>query len=234
MEVDKGDYKLYKGDCLEVMDRLIEEGAKFDLILTDPPYELDNHGKGKNDFKDRKLVKDNHIGFMSNGFDYNDVFDKMLKLQYTPNILIFCSNKQISKIMSYFESKKLSCTLLIWNKSNPIPLCNGKYVSDVEFIVYVRGKKAPFNNGVGIKYKYKVKKYPTVNAKQRFHPSEKPVALLEELINLHSFEGQKVLDCFMGSGSTGVACINTNREFTGIELDEKYFDISIQRLENLV
>ena len=73
-------YKLYNGDCLEVMDKLIEEGIKVDTIIIDPPYELDNHGKGKNDFKDRQLVKDNHIEYMSNGFDYENVFEKMLKL----------------------------------------------------------------------------------------------------------------------------------------------------------
>src|SRR5699024_3712638 len=144
--------------CLEVMDKLIEEGIKVDTIIIDPPYELDNHGKGKNDFKDRQLVKDNHIEYMSNGFDYENVFEKMLKLQHRANILIFCSNKQVSKIMTYFENKKLSTTLLVWNKTNPIPLCNGKHISDIEFIVYVRGKGAIFNNSVDINKKYKVKR----------------------------------------------------------------------------
>ena len=227
--IDK--YKLYNGDCLEVMDKLIEEGVKVDTIITDPPYELENHGKGKNDFKDRQLVKDNHIEYMSNGFNYEKVFDKMLKLQDKANILIFCSNKQISKIMSYFENKKLSTTLLVWNKTNPIPLCNGKHISDIEFIVYVRGKGAVFNNKVDMSKKYKVKRFPTMSSKQRVHPTQKPNDLLEELIQLHSIENSVVLDCFAGSFSTGVACMNTGRKFIGIEVDKKYFEIGESRME---
>ena len=235
-------YKLFNGDCLEVMDKLIEEGVKVDAIICDPPYELENHGKGKNkflenhgkgknEFKNRKLVNENHIEFISNGFDYNIVFDKMLKLQNKANILIFCSNKQVSKIMSYFENKKLSTTLLVWNKTNPIPLCNGKHISDIEFIVYVRGKGAIFNNCVDMSKKYKVKRFPTTNTKNRLHPTQKPIDLLTELVELHSVEHSIVFDCFMGSGTTGVACMNTNRKFIGIELDKNYFDIAKKRIE---
>lgn len=224
-------FDLYQGNCLDIMDKLIEDGVKVDCILIDPPYELENHGKGKNGFKERKLIHDNHIDYMSHGFDYETVFEKMLKLQSKPNILIFCSNKQVSKIMQYFENKKLSTTLLVWNKTNPIPLCNGKHVSDIEFIIYVRGKGAYFNNSVKMDKKYKVKKYPTVGKRERVHPAQKPNDLLIELLELHSFEGSLVLDCFMGSGSTGVACANSNRNFIGIELDSEYFEIAKNRIE---
>ena len=67
-----------------------------------------------------------------------------------------------------------------------------------------------------------------------FHPTQKPVALLEYLINTYSNEGELVLDNTMGSGSTGVACVNTNRKFIGIELDEKYYDISCQRIKDAI
>ena len=66
------------------------------------------------------------------------------------------------------------------------------------------------------------------------HPTEKPVALLEYLINTYSNEGELVLDNTMGSGSTGVACVNTNRKFIGIELDEKYYDISCKRIKDVI
>ena len=67
--------------------------------------------------------------------------------------------------------------------------------------------------------------------KQNGHITPKPVQLLEYLIKTSSNENDVVLDCFMGSGSTGVACINTNRKFIGIELDKKYFDIAKKRIE---
>jgi DNA modification methylase len=66
----------------------------------------------------------------------------------------------------------------------------------------------------------------------KFHPTQKPVALLEYLIRTYTNEGDLVLDCCMGSGSTGVACVNTNRNFIGIELDENYFNIAKKRIED--
>ena len=70
-----------------------------------------------------------------------------------------------------------------------------------------------------------------MNVKQRVHPTQKPNDVLQELIELHSVENSIVLDCFAGSFSTGVACMNTNRRFIGIEIDEKYFKIGKQRIE---
>ncbi len=144
---------------------------------------------------------------------------------------IFCSNKQISKIMSWFENKNYSVTLLVWKKTNPSPLCNLKHVSDLEFIVYVRGKGAYWNSDENLDIKYKLKQYPIVNGKNKLHPTEKPIKLLEELIRLHTKENDVVLDCFMGSGSTGIACKNLNRNFVGIELNKEYFEIAKKRME---
>ena len=70
--------------------------------------------------------------------------------------------------------------------------------------------------------------------KKRLHPTEKPVELLKYLIEIYTNEGETVLDNRMGSGSTGVACVNTNRNFIGIELDEKYFNIAKERINNTV
>ena len=223
---------LYNGDCLEIMQQLIEQGIKVDAVITDPPYELENHGGTKSAMAKRAAKVRDEVDFMAKGFDYDKCFDLMLKLCKVPNILLFCSNKQVSKIMSYFEEKKLSVQLLVWNKTNPSPLCNGKYIQYIEFIVFIRGKNAPFNNVAPTSIKYRVKKYPFVSPKQRFHPTQKPLPLVKELVELHSFEGQTILDPFMGSGTTGVACQNLNRNFIGIELDKNYFEIAKNRIEN--
>ena len=221
--------KLHQGDCLEVMKQ-IPDGS-VDLILTDPPYELNLHGGrvSSGDFN-RDLTNKKHINFIAEGFNFESVFNEFLRVCKIPNILIFCSNKQISKTMKFFEDKKIPTTLLVWKKTNPIPLCNLKHISDCEFIVYVRGKKAPFDNSVDSKMKHKVKIFPTLSGKNRNHPTEKPVNLLSELIYLHSFEKQTILDPFMGSGSTGVASKQLNRKFIGIELDEQYFKIAENRI----
>lgn len=174
------------------------------------------------------------IEFISNGFDYDAVFEEFLRICKIPNILIFCSNNQVSKVMQWFESRDLSVTLLIWHKTNPAPLCNGKHISDVEFIVYIRGKGATFNNSTPFPYKSKVFTSPVVSRKERLHPTQKSVMMLEQYVNLHSREGDIVLDCFMGSGTTGVACVNTDRDFIGIELNDEYFKIAERRINDTI
>lgn len=225
------DIELMQGDCLELMKKIPDKS--IDMILTDPPYELDNHGGGSTELANRKLVKNKHIDFISKGFSYDLVFKEMLRVCKIPNIFIFCSNKQITKIMGFFEkNKNLSVTLLVWNKTNPSPLCNGKYLSDVEFVVYIRGKGATFNNDTPFEYKHKVFVSPIVPNKNRYHPTQKPVELLERYIRLHTKENDLILDLFMGSGTTGVACVHTNRNFIGMELDEYYFNIAKERIKD--
>lgn len=224
-------YKLLKGDCLELMKDIPDKS--IDLILTDPPYLQENHGGGKSNFAQRKLVKmpKQTIGFISNSFDMENTFSEFERICKTTNIIIFCSNKQVSKIMNYWEQKKYSVTLLVWDKTNPVPLGNGKYISNLEFIIYVRGKNATYNNK-GYEYQLKTFRYPFPGGKGRYHPTQKPIDLIERLLEIHSNENDTILDCFMGSGTTGVACKELNRNFIGIEIDEKYFEIACERINN--
>lgn len=87
-------------------------------------------------------------------------------------------------------------------------------------------------NESGLRYPRSVQYFKTAECEGRFHPTQKPVSLLEYLIKTYTNEGETVLDFTMGSGSTGVACINTNRKFIGIELDNTYFNIAKERIEN--
>ena len=214
-----------------LLDNLIEKNVNIDLILIDSPYELDNHGKGGKPLMKRITKVKEAVKQISIGFDYISIFDKFLKLQKIPNILIFCSNKQISRIMSYFENKNLSTTLLVWKKSNPAPLCNGKYISDSEFIIYVRGKGAYFDNDCDIRLKYKVKTFPILTNKNKLHIAQKPLELIEQLLSLHTRIGDVVLDCFMGSGTTAVGSKNLNRKFIGCDIELNNFENTKKRLE---
>lgn len=224
-------YRLINGDCNKELDKIIDTGFKFDFILIDPPYKLENHGGTRKAMARRMNKIKDEIDFISNGFDYDTIFNKLIELQNIVNMCIFCSNKQISKIMGWFEDKGYSVTLLVWKKTNPSPLCNLKHISDLEFIVYVRGKGAYWNSDENLEIKYKLKQHSIINGKNKFHPTEKPVNLLKELIRLHSKENDVILDCFMGSGSTGVACKELNRNFVGIELNKEYFEIAERRME---
>ena len=135
--------------------------------------------------------------------------------------------------MGYWENLGYSTTLLVWKKLNAIPFGNGKYVSDAEFIIYVREKGCVFNN-VNIKEKSKFYEYSANNIKlKREHPTEKPILLLERILKIHSKEQDIVLDPFAGSGTTGIACINTNRNYILIEKEKKYYDIINDRIAEL-
>ena len=221
----------YNGDCFEFMQQLIDNGVKVDAIITDPPYELENHGGTKAPMAKRAAKVRDEIEFIAKGFDYDRCFEMMLQLCKVPNLLIFCSNKQITKIMSFFENKGLSVQLLVWNKTNPSPLCNGKYIQDIEFIIFVRGKNAPFNNSAPTSIKYRVKKYPFVSPKQRIHPTQKNLELMKEIVAIHINENDLILDPFMGAGTTGVACKELNRNFIGCEIVDKYFEMCQERLK---
>ena len=219
-------------DCMELLKRTPNDYVDF--VCIDPPYELDNHGgvvKGHD--LERKLNRDKHINFISNGFNIEEVFIEIERVSKIVNMICFCSNKQISKIMNYWEQKKYSVTLLVWDKPNPIPLGNGKHISNLEFMVYVRGKGATFNN-LGVNEQKKTFNYPSPSSSKRIHPTEKPIELLERLIKLHTKEKDLILDCFGGSMSTSIACFNTNRKILSCELDKDYYDKAIERIKNHV
>lgn len=119
-----------------------------------------------------------------------------------------------------------------WIKSNPMPRNRDRrYVTSVENAVTIvkKGEKWTFNRQRST-YENGLFKYPIVSPKKRTHPTQKPIKLMEDLIKIHTNEGDTVLDPFMGSGSTGVACVNTGRNFIGMELEDKYFKIAEQRI----
>jgi len=219
---------LIHADCLEYLPTL--ERKSVDFVCIDPPYELDNHGGVVNGHNlTRKLNRDKHINFISNGFDLDAVFSEIERVSKVMNMVCFCSNKQVSKIMNYWEQKKYSVTLLVWDKPNPIPFGNGKHISNLEFMVYVRGKGATFNN-LGVNEQKKTFNYQSLSSSKRLHPTEKPIELLERLIKLHTNENEIVLDCFAGSFSTADACKRVNRQCIAIQLEKEYYDKGVNRL----
>ena len=163
--------KIYNGLAEDLLPQI--QSKSIDFVLIDPPYELDQSGsKNKNsEIGNRKINSDKHLGFVANGFDIDVIFTEIERVSKTMNLICFCSNKQISKIMSYWENKAYSTTLLVWDKPNPIPFGNGKHISNLEFMIYVRGSGVTFNS-IG---QNKTFIYSSPSSSKRIHPSEKPI-----------------------------------------------------------
>lgn len=159
-------------------------------------------------------------------FDLDTFLSHVYRISKT-SICIFCGREQFSEIYRWFADKKGTVRPIVWEKTNPSPM-NGQhiYLSGVEFAVWFKkaGSKT-FNAHC----KNTVFRYPC--GRSKVHPTEKNHALLSELILDNSNSGDIIFDPCMGSGSTGVACMNTGRNFIGIELDPGYFETAKNRIE---
>lgn len=224
--------KIINADCQNVLSEIPDNSVN--LILTDPPYLLTPHGGGKQGLADRSSKIRDEIEFIANDFDFEPIFNEFIRICKVPNMIIFCSALQLGRTITFFESKGLRADVLVWSKSNPAPLSNGKYISDIEYIVYVHTKGSAWNGSAPLAYKKKTKVYPIITNKDKnkIHPTQKPIELIMELICVHSFEGDIVLDCFSGSGTTAVVCHSLNREFICVEKDFEFWKASVKRLED--
>lgn len=177
-----------------------------------------------------QAMKEN-IDFIAHDFDYNGCFEQFLRICKIPNMIIFCSNKQIGRTMTFFEEKGLVATLLIWQKTNPIPACNNGYISECEFAVYVRGKGACFNNDTPMEWKKKVYASP-ICPDGKLHPTMKPLDLIRRYLLVHTKPNDVVFDAFLGSGTTAIACIREKRHYIGCEIDKTYYNVAQERIAN--
>ena len=210
-----------QGDCLQLM-KDIPDGS-VDLVLTDPPYGMkfqSNHRKEKYD----KIENDNSIDWLDM---FVDETYRILKLDTA--VYCFCSWHNIDAFKNAIERRFKIKNIIVWEKNNTsMGDLKGSYAPKYEFVIYAHKGRRLLN---GFLHADIIKAKRTGN---RYHPTEKPVDLLELFIEKSSDAGNVILDPFMGSGSTGVACVNTGRSFIGFELDTKYFEIAKQRIDDAV
>ena len=133
--------------------------------------------------------------------------------------------------LNYFKDYNME--LLTWHKTNPVPTCNNKYLSDTEYILFFRENGVKIYGTYETKRKYYITTTNKEDKKKYNHPTIKPLNIIENFIINSSQENDIVLDCFMGSGTTGVACKNLNRNFIGIEINEEYYNIAKDRIEGI-
>lgn len=201
-------YKLYNGDCLEYLKTLKDN--EIDIIITDPPYGK-KADKGTNGF-----------GYSKNR-RYNDNWDSKIPSEEVFNEILRVSKKAMIFGGNYFAHLlPPSKCWIFWDKKGDVAFKNPFADGELIYTNFTKPVK---------KIVFKQQGFITDSKDKRVHPTQKPSELMEILINEYTKEDDIILDCFMGSGSTGIACMNTNRKFIGIELDENYFNIAKQRIE---
>lgn len=219
--------KIYNMDCLYGMKLIPDKSV--DLVVTDPPYNIETSGGGMYLQKDKQYVKE--LNNMCNGFS-EETLDVLCNKMKKINIYIFCSQKQIVPLLKYFcVDRKCNYNILTWHKTNPIPACGNKYVTDTEYCLFFREKGVRIYGEFKTKLTYYVSSLNVKDKKLYKHPTVKPIEIINNLIINSSNEGDLVLDPFMGSGTTAVASINNNRNFIGFELLDDYCSIANKRLE---
>ena len=221
--------KLYNGDCLEVLKDLINNKVVVNAIITDPPYNI--------------ARKNNFTSMGRSGIDFGEWDKGADLLSWIPlassicdkngSAFVFNAWKNLGEMSDCFEQNGFDTKdMFRFIKKNPMPRNRDRrYITDYEcaFWCVKHGSKWVFNRQ---DEKYERPEFSCAIERNQVHPTQKPLELMEHIIKVHTNEGDTVLDPFMGSGTTGVACKHLNRNFIGIELDEKYFNIALERIKN--
>lgn len=208
--------KVIQGDCIDVMRRLPDKCV--DLILTDIPYgEVNRESNGL-----RVLDKGD-----ADSVNFNLILLAVeLGRVCSGSIYVFCGTEQVSELRRGFVNLGMSTRLIIWEKTNPSPM-NGEHIwlSGLECCVYGKFSGAAFNR----KCVNSVLRYPCGSSK--FHPTEKPLSLIQELVETSSNETDLIFDPFCGSGSTLVAAEQLGRRWFGCEISPAYCEIAEARIK---
>ena len=216
--MDYKDIRIIQGNAYELIKSISDKS--IDLIVTDPPYLYDKPSTGKNKQYNSMLegVKD-------------ELYQEFFRVLKRINIYQFCNLNQFEQILS--NDQKYKKQLLIWHKPNGMCISPYDYWRTLEYIFYIREKGAAFNKEVKRDPYYR----GVLNKRSElhhFHPTVKPLQLVKKFIEVSSKEGDTILDPFLGSGTTAVACQQLNRKFIGFEKEEKYIEVCQKRLDGLI
>jgi DNA modification methylase len=226
-----GFYKLFNGDCLQLLSEVPSNSV--DLLLTDPPYnvsrethfgEMNGHRQGMD------------FGEWDKDFDITGFIKHLPRvLKQNSNVVIFNAWENLGDIARVCEENHIHIKrCLVLNKANPAPFNRDRmFVNDVEFAVWGvyasddKPTKWTFNRQNSLEKCV----IDTTVQNSDLHPTMKDIKVIKYLVELLSNKEDTVLDCFMGSGTTGEASILLGRNFYGIELSEKYFKICEERIK---
>ena len=227
-------YDLRLGNCLNLLNDIPDKS--IDLILTDPPYNIAKYSTGNIHLPNRSSIN-NDLGEWDKieiePLDLLENFKRIIKPK--GNIFFFTSYNQIGKWHNVFDKEFDTFQFMVWHKTNPVPkIYKNGFLNSCELIVCMWNKNHNWNfsnqNEMHNFIETKICMQPE-RIKYPKHPAQKPLKLLKHIIKIASNEQDTILDPFMGVGSTGIAAIQLNRKFIGIEIQKDYFDASCNRFQ---
>lgn len=218
--------KITCGDCYELIKELPDKSV--DCVYTDIPYDMTFSGGGSLSHKLVAHIK-NEVESFSKGIDYS-IIKEFIRVMKNINCFIWCSKNQIYDIMTIFQEYNCDFNILTWTKTNPIPFGDSIWLSDIEYCLHFY-KDAGYNVG----WENKMKNYSSaINLKDKAmfeHATIKPLEMVKRHLLNMTKEKDIVLDCFMGSGTTAVACEETGRQYIGFEIEPKWVKVANDRLQ---
>ena len=225
--------KIYLGDCNELIKEVPSDSV--DLCVIDPPYEFGTGGIGTGIFKGRKTENDTyreiHKNGLGEGIDAEAILLELVRVLKKINIYIWCNKEQIFDYLNFFV-KERGCNfeIIVWAKTNPPPFLGGHYLKDKEYCLYF------WEKGVKVHPTYETGRTvytSSLNVLDKTdygHPTIKDLGIIENLIKNSSEEGDLILDCYLGSGTTCLAAKHTGRKYLGFEINPTYYDIAVKRV----
>jgi DNA modification methylase len=230
--------ELYNDDAFNVINNFILSDKKVDAIITDPPFLHVKGGMKSDRINTGSYKPDSFVNTNMRDFDEEQIFkllDKSKKIfRNSFNGYFFCSKLQIVSYLKWTQKNGLNYDVLIWDRQKNSLISTKFYTSNIDYVIRIYGDGQSLNKIVNdrdkgdVEYYKKIQSYP--HPKNHGHETEKPIELISKYIELSTNENDVVFDPFMGSGTTGEACNKLNRKFIGVELEEKYFNISKDRI----
>ena len=225
---------ILRADSREIIKRIPDNS--IDFILTDPPYNLGQHSTGNIPLPGRSAMNNDVAEWDMIDFNPEEWADEFIRvLKPTGNLFIFTSYNQLGRWYTCLDHKFDTSNFMIWHKTNPAPkIFKAGFLNSCEMIFTCWNKKHTWNflsqaeMHNFIESSICMKPERLSNPK---HPAQKPVAILRKMIEIASNENDIIFDPFMGVGSTGVAALNLNRRFIGVEIDETYFEAAKKRID---